>query len=69
MQYITEHGASGFFNCDERVINSKCQEIASNYFRDNPEAENYSICVVDFEKNTSKILCYQIEISITCTEY
>lgn len=69
MQYLTEDGVSGCFNCDERVIDSKCQEIASKYFGEYQDETSYSICVVDFEKHISIIRHYTIERSITWTEY
>ena len=69
MQYVTEDGIVGFFNCDERVIISKAKEIAYKYFCDNPEVDTFSMCLYDFDQMTSSILAFTIERNITVSKY
>ena len=69
MQYLTEDGDSGFFNCDERVIQSRAHAIASDYFGVERDANTYSIAIIDFEKRTAYILEFQMERNITVNRY
>ena len=71
--YITQENDSGFLNITPKDsildYRDSIEHIARNWFAQNPGAEFFSICVVDFGTNKSVIYEFQHESSISCTVY
>jgi hypothetical protein len=71
--YITQDNECDFLNVEpQEFISDYLEDIepmARTFFSQNPGAEFYCICVVDFNKRESIIFEFQCENSISCTLY
>lgn len=70
---VTEKGGVFYINSDWQIESDELKELlkarVAKFLHDNPDYDNFIVCVINFENYQTSIFRFEIHRKITCRVY